>query len=74
MATYDKVLKSAAAEPEPYKLCLVCGNIIDKNLEECAYCSGYRFDDNSEHVADAAIDLLMSPRLAVTDVDAFAHE
>lgn len=64
-----KVLTSAVNTPEEYKLCVVCGNIVEKSIIECNYCSAYRFETDPEQVSNAALDLARHPNSSVTETE-----
>ena len=69
MATSDPyfdILASAIRNPKRYKLCMVCGNIVDNEAEECIYCCAYRFESDPERVSNAALDQATHPRHSVT--------
>lgn len=53
---YFTILTSAIRDPKRYKLCLVCGNIVDKEAEECIYCCAYHFETDPEKVSNGALD------------------
>ncbi len=56
-------------DPASYKLCLVCGAIVDRNSPTCPDCYAYRFDDDPERVANKALDLAARPQTAVSHLD-----
>ncbi len=56
-------------DPASYKLCLVCGAIVDRAAMTCPDCSAYRFDDDAERVANKALDLAARPQTAVSHLD-----
>lgn len=58
-----------ANDPSSYKLCAVCGAIVDKAATSCPDCYAYRFDADPGHVADAALDLAVKPQTAVSHFD-----
>lgn len=64
-----EIATTVAQDPTSYKLCLVCGAIVDKGAETCPDCMAYRFDEHPEHVSNRAIDLASRPRQAVTHLD-----
>ncbi len=64
-----EIATSITNEPTAYKLCLVCGAIADKTADSCPDCYAYRFDDNPEAVTNAALDLAVKPRYAVSHLD-----
>ena len=63
--SYYTLLTQAAHSPEGFKVCCVCGNIMDKAATECPFCSAYRFVDDPEYVTNSALDLVTHPRTAV---------
>lgn len=63
---YFELLTSAIRNPSRYKLCEVCGNIVELEAEECIFCSAYRFECDPEHVSNAALDQATHPRTSVT--------
>lgn len=64
-----EIATTVAQDPTAYKICLVCGGIVDKNADSCPDCLGYRFDDDTERVMNRAIDLGSRPHQAVTHLD-----
>ncbi len=56
-------------DPSSYKLCCICGAVVDRNSATCPDCYAYRFDDNPEHVANKALDLAARPQTAVSHLD-----
>lgn len=64
-----EIATSITNDPTAYKLCLVCGAIVDKSVDSCPDCYAYRFDANAEAVANAALDLAVKPRQAVSHLD-----
>ncbi len=56
-------------DPGSYKICVVCGAIVDKAVDACPDCLAYRFDDNAAHVADHALDMAVRPQTAVSHLD-----
>ena len=63
-----------ANDPTSYKLCMVCGAIVDKTADTCPDCYAYRFDENSEAVSNAALDLAVKPKTAVSHLDLMPEE
>lgn len=59
--SYYETLKDALEHPELYKVCSVCGCVLRSNEEDCAYCSGYRFNTEAEVVSNTALDQLAHP-------------
>lgn len=57
-----------------YKLCTVCGSIVDKSLATCPDCFAYRFDSDSDHVSNAALDLATKPRTGVYHLDKYMDD
>jgi len=64
-----EVARTVANDPTSYKLCAVCGAIVDREAVSCPDCYAYRFDTDSSHVEDAALDLAVKPRRAVSHFD-----
>ncbi len=56
-------------DPAAYKLCLVCGAIVDRSSATCPDCYAYRFDEDPEHVSNKALDLAARPQTAVSHLD-----
>lgn len=56
-------------DPTSYKVCLVCGAIVDKAVDACPDCLAYRFDSNAARVADLALDMAVRPQTAVGHLD-----
>ena len=71
---YYKTLTSAAHSPEGYKVCAVCGNIMESAATECPYCSAYRFEDDPEYVTNCALDLVTRPRTAVINPTQYSED
>lgn len=61
-------------DPGSYKLCTVCGSIVDKTAGICPDCYAYRFDTDPGHVADAALDLATKPRQAFSHLDRYLED
>lgn len=66
---HREIATTVANDPHSYKLCLVCGAIVDKAADTCPDCMAYRFDTSAEHVADRALDLGKAPSNAVSHLD-----
>ncbi len=64
-----EIATSITNDPTAYKLCLVCGAIVDKTVDSCPDCYAYRFDADTEAVTNAALDLAVKPRHAVSHLD-----
>ncbi len=64
-----EIATTVANDPAGYKLCEVCGAIVDKNADSCPDCSAYRFDENPERVVNAALDLGAHGSAAVSHLD-----
>lgn len=64
-----EIATTVSNDPTSYKLCAVCGSIVDKSAATCPDCYAYRFDTDPAHVADAALDLAIKPRRAVCHFD-----
>lgn len=71
---YYALLSKAASTPDRYKICLVCGNIVDAELESCSYCYAFRFDTDPEHVSNTALDQATHTRSAITNIAVFAED
>lgn len=72
--SYYDLLTTAARSPEGYKVCMVCGNIVDTTANECPYCSAYRFEDDAEFVVNTALDLVTQPRTSVLDTAQYEED
>lgn len=68
---YYDILTAAIRTPARFKLCLVCGNVVDMEAGECTYCGAYRFDTDAERVSNAALDQATHKRTALTHTSAF---
>ncbi len=66
---YKEIATTVVNDPTNYKLCMVCGAIVDKASPTCPDCLAYRFDDNPATVADRALDLAAKPQNAVSHHD-----
>lgn len=71
---YYALLALAARTPTRYKVCMVCGNIAEQEVDDCPYCSAYRFETDPEYVSNTALDQATHARTAVTCPSAFADE
>lgn len=71
MTTPDRkeMANTIVNDPTSYKVCLVCGAIVDKAVDSCPDCLAYRFDENADHVADVALDMAVRPQTAVSHLD-----
>lgn len=65
---YYTMLTEAAAHPEGFKVCAVCGNIAEAALKICPHCTAYRFETDPEHVSNTAIDQAMHERTAIVNL------
>ena len=63
---YKEIATTVVNDPTSYKLCMVCGAIVDKNSATCPDCMAYRFDDNPSAVSDRALDMAAHPQHAVS--------
>lgn len=68
-SNHKEIATTVANDPGSYKLCLVCGALVDKAAAVCPDCMAYRFDTDAEHVLNAALDLGKAPSPAVTHLD-----
>ena len=66
---YKEIATTVVNDPTSYKLCMVCGAIVDKNSATCPDCLAYRFDTNPSAVADRDLDLAARPQHAVSHHD-----
>ncbi|MGN0828919.1 MAG: hypothetical protein ACI4PZ_04280 [Akkermansia sp.] len=66
---YKEIATTIVNDPASYKICLVCGALVDQSADTCPDCAAYRFDADPKHVADCAIDLGTRPPSAVTHLD-----
>lgn len=66
---YKEIATTVVHDPSAYKLCMVCGALVDKEADTCPDCMAYRFDENPEHVANRAIDIGSGNIRAVTHLD-----
>lgn len=64
-----EIATTVANDPGSYKLCAVCGAIVDKNAESCPDCAAYRFDEDVERVVNAALDLGARGSSAISHLD-----
>ena len=64
-----EIATTVANDPASYKLCAVCGAIVDKNAESCPDCAAYRFDEDVERVVNAALDLGARGSSAISHLD-----
>lgn len=64
-----EIATTVAQDPTTYKLCMVCGALVDRHADSCPDCMAYRFDEDVEHVMNRAIDLGSRPQQAVTHLD-----
>ena len=66
---YKEIDTTVVNDPTSYKLCMVCGAIVDKSSPTCPDCLAYRFDSNPSAVADRALDIASKPQNAVSHHD-----
>ena len=64
-----EIATTVANDPGSYKLCAVCGAIVDKNAESCPDCAAYRFYEDVERVVNAALDLGARGSSAISHLD-----
>ena len=64
-----EIATTVANDPGSYKLCAVCGAIVDKNADSCPDCAAYRFDEDVERVVNAALDLGARGSSAISHLD-----
>ncbi len=65
----QEIVNAIMNDPESYKVCCICGGIVDRSADICPDCSGYRFDDDKEAVSNRALDLASGRSNAVTHLD-----
>lgn len=53
---YFIMLDQVLQKPEDYKVCLVCGNVMEFLPKFCPYCAGYRFEKNPDFVVSRALE------------------
>ncbi len=53
---YHNIAAQAAANPADYKLCAVCGCVVEMSATMCHYCNAYNFILDPERVANVAIE------------------
>ncbi len=66
---YKEIATTVANDPASYKLCSVCGAVVDKQAPTCPDCMAYRFTDDPEQVVNRAIDLGSRGQNAVSHLD-----
>ena len=64
-----EIATTVVNDPANYKLCMVCGAIVDKASATCPDCLAYRFDADPAAVADRALDYAAHPQHAVSHHD-----
>ena len=64
-----EIATTVAQDPSSYKICLVCGSLVDRHADTCPDCMAYRFDEDLEHILNRAIDLGAKPWQTVTHLD-----
>lgn len=64
-----EMANSVLKDPSAYKVCAVCGAIVDRAVETCPDCFAYRFIEDEQVVADKALDLAVRPQTAVSHLD-----
>ena len=53
---YHKIAAQAAANPTDFKVCALCGCIVEKTILECRYCDAYHFIEDEDYVSNVALD------------------
>ncbi len=66
---YKEIATTVVNDPTSYKLCEVCGAIVDKASATCPDCQAYRFDADPVRVSDRAVDMAAHPQQAVSRHD-----
>lgn len=69
-----EMAKAIIDSPSAYKICTVCGAIVDALCDICPDCYAYRFDPDEEHVRNAALDLATKPQTAVSHLDSIPRD
>lgn len=64
-----EIASSVLKNPSSYKVCAVCGSIVDRAVEICPDCFAYRFIEDEQVVSDQALDLAVQPQTAVSHLD-----
>ncbi len=57
--------------PQHFKICLICKAIIERELPGCPHCYGYRFNEESEEVADHLLTLAQETKTAISVDDRY---
>ena len=66
---YKEIATTVVNDPANYKVCMVCGAIVDKASPTCPDCLAYRFDSSPGYVTDRAVDMAAKPQNAVSHHD-----
>ncbi|MBR2314601.1 MAG: hypothetical protein IKA55_07070 [Akkermansia sp.] len=66
---YKEIATTVVNDPTNYKVCEVCGAVVDKASPTCPDCQAYRFDSDPGHVSDRAVDMAAIPQHAVSRHD-----
>lgn len=64
-----EIANTVINDPASYKVCLVCGSIVDKLTHVCPNCNAYRFKEDSDAVVEQALILASRPQRSVTHLD-----
>lgn len=64
-----EIANTVLQDPSSYKVCAVCGAIVDREVGTCPDCYAYRFICDPAVVSDKAIDLAALPRTAIGHLD-----
>ncbi|MFI3243678.1 MAG: hypothetical protein R3Y56_05440 [Akkermansia sp.] len=54
-----------AEKPQQYKICEVCGAIIQRSEDICPECYAYRFNEDEQAIRNRVIDIANKPQQAV---------
>lgn len=60
--------------PHAYKICLICGGIVDSMTPVCPDCGAYRFNDTPDDVMNQALTLASEPEKTISRFDLDADE
>lgn len=60
--------------PQAYKICLICGSIVDSMTPVCPDCGAYRFNDDPDDVMNQALTLASEPEKTISRFDLDADE
>lgn len=64
---YAETLVSSLQTPEDYKVCVVCGHVVEKLIDTCSHCGAYRFEADPSLVSNTALTHLTNSRSCISD-------